>query len=98
MEKEKDLKMLRQELDQVDRDMVQCFERRMAICRQVGAWKAEHGMDVLDAGREERVLDSRAAMLQDPSLEADVRELYQLLMRLSRQAQQRLAEEVKSGA
>lgn len=98
MEKELGLELLRQELDRIDHNMVQCFERRMAVCREVGVWKAEHGMSVLDAGREEKVLDSRAAMLKDPSLEADVRELYQLLMRLSRQAQQRLMGEVNCDA
>ena len=45
---------------------------------------------MLDRTREEAVLASRAAMLENPAWEADVRRLFETLMALSRGEQQRI--------
>lgn len=94
----KELEDIRRELDAVDRDMVRLFERRMALAGQVAAYKLAHSMPVLDASREEQVLASRAAMLEEPCLADSVRALYEEIMRLSRQEQQRILEEAKNHA
>ncbi len=86
----RELETIRAELDGVDRELVRLFEARMALCREVGEWKRAHGRPVLDAGREEQVLASRAALLREPGLEEQVRELFRLLMAQSRQEQLRL--------
>lgn len=65
----RDLREIRQELDQVDREMVRLFEKRMNLALEVAQYKTAHGMPVLDASREEQVLASRAAMLQSPRLD-----------------------------
>lgn len=89
----RELEDVRAELDGVDRELVRLFERRMALSREVARYKLAHGMPVLDAAREERVLASRAAMLEDPSLGEDVRVLYSCIMALSRGEQERLLKE-----
>lgn len=94
----RELEDIRRELDAVDRDMVSLFERRMALAGQVAAYKLAHGLPVLDSSREEQVLASRAAMLEEPRLAGSVRALYEEIMRLSRQEQQRILEEVKGRA
>ena len=48
---------------------------------------------MLDASREEQVLQSREAMLDDSALRADVRALYVQIMALSRGAQERWMKE-----
>ena len=84
---------LRQELDEIDREMVKLFERRMTLCREVARTKLAQGKPVLDASREAQVLESRAAMLTDASLAEAVQALYREMMALSRQEQEKLLRE-----
>ena len=89
----RELAQIRQELDEIDREMVKLFERRMTLCREVVRTKLAQGKPVLDASREAQVLESRAAMLTDASLEEAVQALYREMMALSRQEQEKLLRE-----
>ncbi|MGN1020998.1 MAG: chorismate mutase [Aristaeellaceae bacterium] len=89
----RELQDVRAELDGVDRELVRLFERRMALSREVARYKLAHGLPVLDTARETQVLDSRAAMLDDPALEENVRALFACIMALSRSEQERLLKE-----
>ena len=89
----KDLQVLRGELDLVDRELVALFEKRMEIARQVARYKLHNGLPVLDAGREQRVLDSRRQMLADETLGDAVETLFRQLMALSREAQEKVLRE-----
>ena len=89
----KDLQETRLALDAVDRQMVALFEKRMTLARDVAAYKIEKGMPVLDRSREEQVLESRCAMLEDAYWADSVRALYECIMALSRAEQQKLVEE-----
>lgn len=89
----RELEDVRAELDRVDRELVRLFEKRMALSREVARCKLAHGLPVLDAAREEQVLDSRVSMLNNPALGEDVRTLYVCIMALSRGEQERLLKE-----
>ena len=88
----RELAQIRQELDEIDREMVKLFERR-TLCREVARTKLAQGKPVLDASREAQVLESRAAMLTDASLVEAVQALYREMMALSRQEQEKLLRE-----
>ena len=47
-----ELQALRQEIDAVDRELVELFRRRMDVTRRVGEYKAARGMAVLDQARD----------------------------------------------
>lgn len=94
----KDLQETRKALDAVDRQIVALFEERMTLARDVAAYKIAHGLPVLDRSREEQVLDSRCAMLADSCWSPAVRALFEQIMALSRQEQQRLLEEANDHA
>ena len=94
----KDLQETRKALDAVDRQIVALFEERMILARDVAAYKIAHGLPVLDRSREEQVLDSRCAMLADGHWSPAVRVLFEQIMALSRQEQQRLLEEANEHA
>lgn len=89
----KDLQQIRQELDQVDRQIVALFEERMTLCREVAEYKLAHDMPVLDRSREEQVLDSRCGMLRDAYWAEPVRTLYEQIMALSRAEQEKMLRE-----
>ena len=89
----KDLSQLRQEIDAIDRQLVALFEQRMAVTQQVGEYKLAQGLPVLDRSREEQVLAEKAALLQDKNLTADVTDLFEAIMAISRRQQQKLLDE-----
>ena len=80
----RELAQIRQELDEIDREMVKLFERRMTLCREVARTKLTQGKPVLDASREAQVLESLVEAVQA---------LYREMMALSRQEQEKLLRE-----
>ncbi|MFQ9446964.1 MAG: chorismate mutase [Christensenellales bacterium] len=47
----RDLENCRQEIDEIDAELVRLFERRMGVCRDVALYKQAHYMDILNAAR-----------------------------------------------
>ena len=56
-----DLKQLRQQIDECDNDLMELLARRMRICREIGQYKKEHNITVLQTGRYNEILDKRGA-------------------------------------
>ena len=94
----RELTELRADLDALDTELVRLFEKRMGIAREVAEYKIAHHMNVLDASREQQVLDSRAAKLQNPAWDADVRHLFTEIMAMSRAEQERVLKEAADHA
>ncbi len=88
-----ELDVLRGSIDEVDRQIVTLFERRMAITQKVGEYKQNAGIPVLDAGREREVIDKKITCLQNPELKTDITLLYETIMGISRRQQRRLVSE-----
>lgn len=91
-----DLLALRAEIDAIDAEMAPLFERRMQAAAQVAAYKRKHGLPVLDAAREEQVLQRATERIQNELLQPYYKEYMQHLMTLSRQYQQTLLQQEHS--
>jgi len=89
----RELAQIRTELDGVDAQIVRLFEKRMHLAQEVAACKMARGLPVLDAAREERVLASRAEMLEEKRWSEGVKTLFRCLMALSRAEQQTMLKE-----
>ncbi len=87
------LDTLRGAIDEIDRQIVALFERRMAVTEQVGKYKQSVGMPVLDATREREVIGQKLDGLHNPALKTDVTLLYETIMGISRRQQRRLVQE-----
>lgn len=88
-----DLSAARAEIDAVDREMAQLFCRRMDAVRHVAAYKKQCGLPVLDAAREEAVVQKNLALLpeaQRGAYGAYYEDFVRHSMSLSRALQQRL--------
>ncbi len=85
----KDIAQCRAEIDAIDRQIIALYEQRMLVARDVALYKKENHLDVLDAAREQAVLDSRAALVSDPDIARSTVALYREIMRLSREEQLR---------
>ena len=53
-----DLSKLRQDIDRIDRQIVELFEERMGVSRQVAEYKIANGKKVLDRARELEKLET----------------------------------------
>lgn len=93
-----DLLELRSQIDEIDREMVKLFEKRMDICRQVAEYKIANGKKVLDRSRELEKLTVLGNLAHSDFNRHGVQELFQQIMSMSRKLQyQLLAEEGVSG-
>ena len=84
-----DIKDLREEIDEIDRQLLALFVRRMEVSAEIGAWKAARGLPTRDPAREEEKLRAVAAAAPE-GLEDGARSLFSALMALSRAHQDRL--------
>ncbi|MBE6659027.1 MAG: bifunctional chorismate mutase/prephenate dehydratase [Ruminococcaceae bacterium] len=84
-----DLKELRVQIDEIDRQMVDLFDRRMRIAAGVAQYKKENGIPILDEGRERAKLGAVAAMANEDMADY-TRMLYNYLMDMSRAYQDKL--------
>ncbi|MDZ7687158.1 MAG: chorismate mutase [Halobacteriales archaeon] len=84
------LEELREEIEDVDADIVESIARRTYVVESIAEVKKERGMEIHDPAREEKVLErvaERAEALDvDPD---DVREVFELLMEISKKEQRR---------
>lgn len=77
-----DLKPIRDEIDEIDHQLVELFARRMDCSRKVAQYKIENGIPVLNTEREGQVLDQAEACAGEYGSSA--RLLYSTIMELSR--------------
>lgn len=86
------LKDARAEIDAIDGELARLFERRMNVCRDVAQYKREHGLSVLDAARENAVIEKGLARMEDPELKEYYSCFLRDVMKVSRDYQSRLNE------
>ena len=53
------IKLLRQQIDKIDNELMDLLAKRMRVCREIGQYKKEHNMQVLQTGRYNEILDKR---------------------------------------
>lgn len=92
-----DLQELRAELDGIDRQLVELYEKRMAVCEQVAAYKIETGKRVFDKEREEQKLKAVRELTHNEGNAYGVTELFEQIMAMSRKLQYRLLAENDRG-
>jgi len=91
-----DLKECRSRLDEIDRQIVELFEQRMQVCKDVAVYKINTGKEVYDGEREQQKLLAVEQQVQGEFNRTAVRELFSQMMTISRRYQYRLLTE-KSG-
>ena len=88
-----DLLELRNELDGIDRNIVELYEKRMAVCEQVAAYKIETGKRVFDKEREQQKLKAVSSMTHNEFNAYGVTELFEQIMSMSRKLQYQMLSE-----
>ena len=87
----------RQIIDQVDAQMAQMFVRRMRAVEAVAAYKQANGLPILDAAREEQVIQNGRSRVSDEQLQQYYEMFIRSNMAIARQYQQDLLDAKSDG-
>lgn len=82
-----DLSISRQQIDEIDSEIVELFEKRMEVANEVAKYKMETGKPVFDKEREDQKLEKLASLSHGKFNERAVRELFSQIMSISRKYQ-----------
>lgn len=86
----------RAEIDNIDKELVALFEKRMNVVLNVARYKKENNLNVLQNGREEEVLNKAVDNLVNKDYSNEVRDFLNDIMEISRGLQNRKINEANS--
>ena len=81
------LETLRQEIDSIDAQIFGLFEQRITVAKQIGAYKKEHELAVLDFSREDSKREQVKATVSN-ELEPYALKLLEVLMNAAKAVQE----------
>ena len=81
------LETLRQEIDSIDAQIFGLFEQRITVAKQIGAYKKEYELAVLDFSREDAKREQVKATVSS-KLEPYALELLEVLMKAAKAVQE----------
>ena len=88
-----DLLELRDEIDAIDKQIVELYEKRIGICKEVADYKIKNGKKVFDRVREEEKIRKVKAMTNSDFTSRAVEELFEQIMSVSRKLQYQILSE-----
>jgi chorismate mutase len=65
------LNELRKQIDECDNDLIEVLAKRMRVSREIGTYKKEHNLTVLQSGRYNEILEKRATQGAQCGMDAD---------------------------
>ncbi len=63
------LTLLRQQIDQIDNDLLETLAKRMRVSREIGQYKKEHRMPVVQANRYNDIIRTRVTLGQEMGMD-----------------------------
>lgn len=86
------LKKLRDEIDDIDKQIVELIEKRMKASVKVGELKKENNIPVFDAEREKELIEEKIKLLKNKDLSNLIITIYNDIMSVSKSLQKNLIE------
>lgn len=65
----KDIQSSRKEINQIDLQMAELFEKRMEICKDIALYKKDNGLSIRDEAREAEVVKRNAEYIQNTEIQ-----------------------------
>lgn len=97
MSKQLDLEMIRKEIDKIDSSIVELFEGRLAVSKDVAQFKIESGKSILDKQREIQKIQKVKSLAKNSFNEQGIEELFTQIMAISRKLQYQILAENGKG-
>ena len=66
-----DIRSLRAQIDELDNSLMELLAKRFRLCREIGTFKKEHNMTVLQTGRYNEILEKRGAQASLCGMDAE---------------------------
>lgn len=88
-----DLIEIRDQIDKVDKEIVELYQKRMELCKDVAEYKIEVGKQVLDTTREKQKIEKVKSYVEDEFEAEGVGELFKNIMSVSRKLQYKIMAE-----
>ncbi len=82
-----DLKALRKKIDDIDKEIVALYEKRMDAVLGVADYKDKNSVPILNTSRENEVIDKNLKLLKNKDYEKPTEELLKTIMSISRKFQ-----------
>ncbi|MGT2906439.1 chorismate mutase [Streptococcus dentiloxodontae] len=88
-----DLQEIRAQIDDVDKELVQCLEKRMTLVSQVADYKKASGKPVLDSEREQLLLKKIESLIVNDAYRSTILATFTDILKHSRNYQRRALDE-----
>ena len=85
-----ELESARAEINNIDKQMAELFERRMEMSAKIGNYKRKHALPVLDSQRERELTEKNLSYIKNDMLKPLYIEFLTKLMELSRKYQSKM--------
>ena len=89
----KDLLECRKEIDEIDKELMKLFEKRMHVVSDVIAYKLKHNMEIFQSDREKEVIEKNISRLEDEALKEYAKAFLVSMMNVSKSYQQAILDE-----
>ena len=63
-----DIKIIRQNINDIDKQIAELFEKRMIEARKVAQYKIENALPIEDKAREQEVIDKNSLLINDETI------------------------------
>lgn len=84
----------RKQIDEIDEQLVKLFEERFNVVRDVIDYKIENHLPILNSNREEEITEKNVDLIEDDDIKPYFKAWYQELLRLSKEFQQQVQDEM----
>lgn len=86
----KELEKYREEIDEIDQQLTELFEKRLNVVAKVAEYKAEKELPIYNSDRESQVISKNVARLKNDKYEILARRFFIGVMELSRELQKEI--------
>ncbi len=91
----KDIVECRKEIDEIDQELMQLFEKRMHVVKDVIAYKKANNMEIFQSAREKDVIEKNVSRIKDETLKIYANEFLVHMMNISKSYQQSILDETR---
>lgn len=83
------LNEIRTQIDTMDKEILELFQKRMNLCKEVAAYKKENNLPIFQEEREAQILSKMEDIAAD-DMKTGVKELFTVIMDISKQLQMQI--------
>ncbi|WP_346871442.1 chorismate mutase [Clostridium sp. UBA5119] len=83
-----EIEQCRKEIDEIDKELVNLFERRMDVAIRVANYKKENDLPIYDEERESKIIKKNVDNLKNKNYDLLARRFFLSIMELSRSLQE----------